>query len=71
MKKMISLYEYLGYAAGADLGKQVAYAAAEGGEITGEKYVSNSYYKGSVKLYTRLFLEAYFKSHKRSTVNFH
>ena len=29
--KMISLYDYLGHAAGSDLGKQVAYAASKAG----------------------------------------
>ena len=57
----ISLYAYLGHAAGADLGQQVAYAAAKAGIVTETKQVSNPVYKGPVMLYPRSFLDLYFK----------
>ena len=59
--KMVSLYDYLGHAAGADLGQQVAYAAAKAGVITETRQVSNSVYKGPVMLYPKSFLDLYFK----------
>ena len=57
----ISLYVYLGHAAGSDIGQQVAYAAAKAGVITETKQVSNPIYKGPVMLYPRSFLDLYFK----------
>ena len=57
----LSLYDYLGHAAGADLGQQVAYAAAKAGVITETRQVSNSVYKGPVMLYPKSFLDLYFK----------
>jgi len=57
----LSLYDYLGHAAGADLGQQVAYAAAKAGVITETRQVSNSAYKGPVMLYPKSFLDLYFK----------
>ena len=59
--KMVSLYDYLGHAAGPELGKQVAYAAAKAGVITETRQVSNSAYKGPVMLYPKSFLDLYFK----------
>ena len=57
----ISLYDYLGHAAGADLGQQVAYAAAKVGVVTETRQVSNPVYKGPVMLYPKSFLDLYFK----------
>ena len=59
--EMMSLYDYLGHAAGADLGQQVAYAAAKAGVVTETRQVSNPVYKGPVMLYPRSFLDLYFK----------
>ena len=59
---MISLYDYLGHAAGSDVGQQVAYAAAKANVITETKQVSNPVYKGPVMLYPRSFLDLYFKN---------
>ena len=59
--EMKSLYDYLGHAAGADLGQQVAYAAAKAGVVTETRQVSNPVYKGPVMLYPRSFLDLYFK----------
>jgi hypothetical protein len=58
---MMSLYEYLGYAAGSELGKEVATTAVALHETIKEQYVSNSKYTGNVKLYRREFLDEYFK----------
>lgn len=58
---LISLYDYLGYAAGSELGKQVANAATEAKEEIGRRFVTNTRYKGEVLLYRREFLEEYFK----------
>ena len=57
----VSLYDYLGHAAGADLGQQVAYAAAKAGVVTETRQVSNPVYKGPVMLYPKSFLDLYFK----------
>tara|TARA_B100000575_G_scaffold238013_1_gene200310 strand:- start:191 stop:625 length:435 start_codon:yes stop_codon:yes gene_type:complete len=57
----ISLYDYLGHAAGSDVGQQVAYAAAKAGVMTETRQVSNPVYKGPVMLYPRSFLDLYFK----------
>ena len=59
--EMKSLYDYLGHAAGADLGQQVAYAAAKAGVVTETRQVSNPVYKGPVMLYPKSFLDLYFK----------
>jgi hypothetical protein len=58
--EMMSLYDFLGRAAGGELGKQVAEAAAKakvGFEI---KEVSNPKYKGSIMMYPKSFLDEYF-----------
>jgi len=57
---MMSLYEYLGYAAGIELGKEVATTAVALHETIKEQYVSNPKYTGNVKLYRREFLDEYF-----------
>ena len=61
---MVSLYDYLGYAAGPELGKRVAgYAKLK--HITPEKrFVSNSKYTGEVLLYPKEFLNEYFEAEK-------
>ena len=58
---MISLYDYLGRAAGPDLGKQVATAAAKAGVKSEIREVSNIKYTGPIMLYPRSFLDLYFK----------
>ena len=60
VKEMMSLYDYLGHAAGGDLGKEVAYAAAKAGVAHGEKDVDNPGYKGIVYTYPKEFLDEYF-----------
>ena len=66
-KRLISLYDYLGYAAGSELGKQVATAATKAKEEIGRREISNTRYKGEVLLYRKEFLQEYFKT-KQSEV---
>ena len=57
----LSLYEYLGKAAGSDLGKKVAAAAYKAGIKIQEREISNLKYTGIVHLYPKDFLEFYFR----------
>ena len=57
---MISLYDYLGRAAGPDLGKTVATAAAKAGIKSEIREVSHVGYKGPIMLYPRQFLDNFF-----------
>ena len=58
---MMSLYDYLGRAAGKQLGLEVAATAVALKETIEERYVENPAYKGNVHLYRREFLDEYFK----------
>lgn len=58
---MMSLYEYLGKAAGKELGKEVCEIAIKLKETIKEKEISNPKYTGKVHLYRREFLDLYFK----------
>ena len=61
MISMVSLYDYLGHAAGPELGQQVATAARKAG-VKGEmREVSNPKYRGPVMLWPKAFLDLYFK----------
>ncbi len=60
--KMMSLYDYLGRAAGMELGEQVAKVAIKEGIQMSSREVSNSKYTGKVTLYPEEFLEKYFQS---------
>ena len=57
----ISLYDYLGRAAGPELGQKVATAAAAAGVKGSMREISNPAYKGPVMLYPKAFLDLYFK----------
>jgi|TARA_R110000796_G_scaffold132860_1_gene248302 hypothetical protein len=57
---MMSLYDYLGRAAGPELGKQVATAAAQSNIKMQTRLVENPTYKGSVLLYPKPFLDKFF-----------
>ena len=57
---MLSLYDYLGRAAGPELGQQVASAAARKKIKFGTRYVEQGGYKGDVMLYPKSFLDEYF-----------
>ena len=66
---MMSLYDYLGHAAGPELGRQVAYAAAKAGIKSEMKEVSNPKYKGNVMLYPKGFLDLYFNNSINENTN--
>ena len=57
---MISLYDYLGHAAGPELGKKVASAAARAGVKHEMREVNHRGWKGPIMLYPRAFLDLYF-----------
>jgi hypothetical protein len=59
--EMMSLYDYLGHAAGNQLGKEVALAAQSLNVPVKMRQVSNSAYTGLVCLYPKDFLSTYFK----------
>ena len=59
--EMMSLYDYLGRAAGPELGQKVSKAAAAAGVKGSMREVSNPVYKGPVMLYPKAFLDLYFK----------
>ena len=59
--QMLSLFDYLGYAAGDRLGKDVAKKAAEQKVTYAVKYVENPKYKGDIMMYPKSFLDSYFK----------
>jgi hypothetical protein len=55
-----SLYEYLGRAAGPDLGKAVAEAAVAQGVTIQSQEISNPKYTGTVMMYPVQLLDQYF-----------
>jgi hypothetical protein len=57
---MMSLYDYLGRAAGPDLGKKVAIAASKAGIKSEIREVSHIGYKGPIMLYPKSFLDNFF-----------
>jgi len=59
--EMLSLYDYLGKAAGEKLGKEVWEVAAQAGIKTEMREVSNPKYEGKVVLYPKNFLDFYFR----------
>jgi hypothetical protein len=58
----VSLFDYLGYAAGARLGKQVAEAAVRCNEKIAKKAISTRTYTGDVLMYRPQFLKEFFNS---------
>lgn len=60
--KMVSLYDYLGRAAGKTLGRSVATYAYHQKTKIGKREVSNPVYSGPVNLYTEDFLMSYFNN---------
>lgn len=58
----LSLYDYLGRAAGEILGAEVATAAGRQGIPTKTREVSNPKFTGTVFLYPKDFLEFYFRA---------
>ena len=57
---MISLYDYLGRPAGAELGKKVASAAAASKIKFQTKFVNNPKYTGEIMMYPKTFLDNFF-----------
>ena len=60
--KMMSLYDYLGRAAGPALGEQVAEKATGMGVKMETRYIKNPAYEGNVMLYPEKFLNEYFNN---------
>ena len=58
----VSLFDYLGYAAGARLGKQVAEAAVRCNEKIAKKAISTRTYTGDVLMYRPQFLKEFFNN---------
>jgi len=59
-KNFMSLYDFLGHAAGTELGKEVAAEAKKQGQKFIMKEVENRAYKGKVMMYDIDFLTKYF-----------
>ena len=59
---MMSLYDFLGRAAGTELGKEVCEVAVKLKETIDQRYISNPQYTGVVHLYRREFLDEYFNN---------
>ena len=57
---MVSLFDYLGHAAGKNLGREVAVQAIKNNIPTQTRQVSNKKYTGLVTLYPKFFLEQFF-----------
>ena len=59
--KFLSLYDYLGKAAGGELGKKVSSAAFHAKVKQQTREVSNPKYTGVVQMYPKDFLDAFFR----------
>lgn len=62
---MVSLYEFLGKAAGRELGREVYRAAMEQNVPVADHKVSNSTYTGRIMKYPRRFLIEYFNANNQ------
>jgi len=64
-----SLFEYLGKAAGPDLGKEVMEAALSHKDyvLISEQSITTPYYDGVVKTYPKFFLDEFFKKEEKSS----
>ena len=60
MEEMLSLYDYLGKAAGRELGKQVYQSAYTNKIKVTEKQVANPVYAGKILMYPKSFSDNYF-----------
>ena len=63
---MLSLFDYLGHAAGIKLGEQVSKASAKQNIPVSTREISNPKYKGKVMLYPKWFLDQYFNTPNQS-----
>jgi hypothetical protein len=66
---MMSLYNYLGHAAGSELGKKVHETAIKLKEPIKTREIDTKIYKGPVCLYRKEFLQEYFKFKQNPEVN--
>jgi hypothetical protein len=67
---MVSLFDYLGKAAGAELGKHVAdFAITKKAKIE-TREVSNPRYTGKVMLYERTLLDEFFKLNPQMVIGY-
>lgn len=66
--QMMSLFDYLGRAAGVALGEQVYSSAQAKGVHSQIRYVDTKTYKGDVRLYPKSFLDEYFNGMKKPVV---
>lgn len=66
---MLSLYDYLGKAAGLELGKEVAEYAKHKKAKYSKSHVSNPKYTGEVMRYTREFLDDFFLGEDHTEIN--
>jgi 7-cyano-7-deazaguanine synthase len=64
----VSLYEFLGNAAGKELGNEVFKKSKELDIVVKSREISNPKYKGNVALYPRYFLKRYFENEVVNTV---
>lgn len=62
--EMVSLFDFLGHAAGAALGAAVYQVARRTREKVETRIVETKTYKGKVMLYRKAFLNDYFKSQR-------
>ena len=62
--EMVSLFDYLGHAAGARLGADVYSVARRTKEKVDTRMVETRTYKGRVMLYRKAFLNEYFQSQR-------
>jgi hypothetical protein len=67
-EKMLSLYDYLGRAAGSVLGKQVATCATKKKVKHETRFVTNPKYTGEIMLYPETFLKFYFGSRANRSI---
>jgi len=67
--QMMSLFDYLGHAAGSELGRQVAEAASMSRVKSEMREISNPKYTGKVMLYPKAFLDLYFKNNLNEGTN--
>lgn len=65
MEEMLSLYDYLGKAAGRELGAAVNNFAKANKIPVVMKDVSNPKYKGKIMMYPKSFLDNYFENQEQ------
>ena len=65
----LSLYDYLGKAAGEKLGFEVKQEADKQEILTQTREISNPKYTGTVHLYPKDFLEFYFREPESNLIN--